>query len=269
MSVILGIKLLLVPTLIGAVTLAGRRWGPGIAGWLSGFPIVTGPILFFITYEHGAAFGAAAASAALLGVPAIFLFNLTYSWAASKSGWPLSLASALAVYAAGVFVLVSLTPGLITTAVIVAGVLLLGARLFPRLETSAPNRARSSGNVEVLYRMLAAAALCVLVTHFASSLGPRLSGLFAMFPVISIVLASFSHHDAGPAFATRLLKGIIFGWYALVTFCLLLCWLLPFAPVPLAFLGAAVGAILVQLTTRMLMYPRKELAAGLPSAAEE
>lgn len=253
MSAILGIKLLLVPTLIGAVTLAGRRWGPGIAGWLSGFPIVTGPILFFITYEHGVHFGAATAAGALLGVPAIFLFNLTYSWTASKSGWPLSLVSALIAYAAGIFVLVSLAPGPITTAVVVAGILLLGARLFPALKASAPIRVRSNGNAEVLYRMLAAAALVVLVTHFASALGPRLSGLFAMFPVISIVLASFSHHYAGPAFATRLLKGVIFGWYALATFCLLLYWLLPLAHVSLAFVGATAGAILMQLATRVLM----------------
>ena len=38
------LKLLLVPALIYAVTLAGRRWGPDVAGWLSAFPILSGPI---------------------------------------------------------------------------------------------------------------------------------------------------------------------------------------------------------------------------------
>ena len=39
------LKLLLVPLLLAAVTLAGRRWGQSVAGWLGSFPIVAGPIL--------------------------------------------------------------------------------------------------------------------------------------------------------------------------------------------------------------------------------
>jgi hypothetical protein len=46
MNAVLLLKLLLVPLLIYLVTLAGRRWGPAVAGWLSAFPIVAGPILF-------------------------------------------------------------------------------------------------------------------------------------------------------------------------------------------------------------------------------
>jgi fatty acid desaturase len=39
MSTILGLKLVLVPLLIEGVTLAGRRWGPPVEGWLSAFPM--------------------------------------------------------------------------------------------------------------------------------------------------------------------------------------------------------------------------------------
>jgi hypothetical protein len=55
---ILLLKLFLVPTLVYAVTMAGRRWGPWVAGWFSAFPIVSGPILLAITLEQGAHFGA-------------------------------------------------------------------------------------------------------------------------------------------------------------------------------------------------------------------
>ena len=40
---ILLLKLCLVPALIYAVSLAGRRWGAGVAGWISALPIVAGP----------------------------------------------------------------------------------------------------------------------------------------------------------------------------------------------------------------------------------
>jgi hypothetical protein len=32
----LALKLVLTPTLIGAASLAGRRWGPAVSGWLVG-----------------------------------------------------------------------------------------------------------------------------------------------------------------------------------------------------------------------------------------
>ncbi len=61
MTAVLLLKLFLVPALIALVTLAGRRWGPAVAGWLSAFPVVAGPILGFIALEQGAAFAARAA----------------------------------------------------------------------------------------------------------------------------------------------------------------------------------------------------------------
>jgi hypothetical protein len=53
MNAVLALKLSLVPLLIYLVTLAGRRWGPAVAGWLSAFPIVARPILFALTLEQG------------------------------------------------------------------------------------------------------------------------------------------------------------------------------------------------------------------------
>jgi len=68
MSFIFALKMALVPALIGAVTLAGRRWGATVAGWLSAFPIVSGPILYFIALDQGAAFVARAAVGTLSAV---------------------------------------------------------------------------------------------------------------------------------------------------------------------------------------------------------
>jgi len=75
MSVVLGLKLALVPSLIGGVTLVGRRWGPSVAGWLSAFPVVSAPILFFIALEQGSSFAANAAAATLSAVLAILVFG--------------------------------------------------------------------------------------------------------------------------------------------------------------------------------------------------
>lgn len=250
MSLLVGFKLLVVPSLIAAVTLAGRRWGPAVAGWLSGFPIVTGPILFFIAYEQGAVFGSEAALGTLLGIPAILAFNLAYAWTATRRTWPLSLAAALTAYAGAAFALVTWSPSAGTSLALVLLLLAFGARLFPGLGRELPAPGRLSGHREIVYRMLAAAALVAAVTYFAAAIGPQLSGLFAMFPVISIVLASFSHHYSGAAFVTRLLKSVILGWYALAVFSLVAYLLLPLTHLALAFLGAVASASAVQLVSR-------------------
>ena len=65
---LVALKITLVPLLIGAITLAGRRWGPSVAGWLSGLPVVAGPIMYFIAIENGAGFASNALVGMLLGV---------------------------------------------------------------------------------------------------------------------------------------------------------------------------------------------------------
>jgi hypothetical protein len=55
---ILALKLLLAPMLVVASSLAGRRWGPRLAGILVVLPIVAGPILLILYLEHGGRFAA-------------------------------------------------------------------------------------------------------------------------------------------------------------------------------------------------------------------
>src|SRR4051794_33204332 len=86
MSLLL-LKLTLAPGLVTATTLAGRRWGPRMAGWLGGLPVVVAPILLAITLEHGRSFGSRAAGGALLGLLSLTGFVLTYGWCARVMGW--------------------------------------------------------------------------------------------------------------------------------------------------------------------------------------
>src|SRR4051812_5257785 len=84
---LLALKLTLAPGLVAATTLAGRRWGPRVAGWLGGLPVVVAPILLALALEHGRAFAALAAGGALLGLLSLTGFVLTYGWCARVMGW--------------------------------------------------------------------------------------------------------------------------------------------------------------------------------------
>ena len=237
------LKLLLVPSLIALVTLAGRRWGPHVAGWLSAFPIVSGPILLFISLEQGPAFAASAAGNTLLAVLAILVFSVAYARCAHL-GMPRAMSAALFTYGLTVLVLQAVSLPLWTGFIAVVIALLLAPRLFG----PAPAQAAAAKPAKDLpWRMLAGALLALGVTYAAARLGARLSGLFAMFPVMSTVLVGFSHRANGPGFAVALLRGMVKGYYAFAVFCLVLSLLLRSQAIGMAFVVATGAALLVQL----------------------
>ncbi len=254
MPALLALKLFLVPSLILAITYCGKRWGPAVAGWLSGFPVVSGPILFFIATEHGLGFATTAAEGTLSAVLAIVAFGLSYAWGATRFFWAGSLACGLLAYFVCVAALDAAAPPVYVAAPVVAGVLWFAPRLFPRRVAPQPTLGAARG--DLLLRVIASAVLVVSVTYSAASLGPRLSGLFAMFPVINSVLAVFSHLQSGRQFTVNLLRGMVLGYYAFATFCLVLAISLAPLGLPLSFALAVGCATLVQGASGAVMRRR-------------
>jgi hypothetical protein len=256
MTPILFLKLSLVPFLIWMVTLAGRRWGPTVAGWLSAFPIVSGPILLAIALEQGPLFAANAAEGTLLAVVAILVFSIAYAWAARRLKVTGSMACALLAYALAVAALQAITVPLAAGFVMVWIALLLAPRLFPALSVAAePGNAKRHNDLP--WRMLAGAALVLSVTFAAGHIGARLAGFFAMFPVMSTVLVGFSHVYSGRAFAVALLRGMVAGYFGFSVFCLVVSLLLREESIGLAFSAALACALAVQMgAKRMLAHPR-------------
>ncbi len=76
------LKLVLAPVIIGGASLAGRRWGPAVSGWLVGLPLTSGPIIFFLALNNGASFAASAISGTLSGGFSLVAFCLVYAWLA-------------------------------------------------------------------------------------------------------------------------------------------------------------------------------------------
>jgi hypothetical protein len=250
MTAILLVKLILVPALIYLVTWVGNKWGPAVAGWLSAFPIVAGPILAVMTFEQGAQFGASAAKGTLLAVNAILVFSLVYAWASAKFAVLGSLLCSLSVYAIAVFALSLLQLPLATCLMLVLVMLLVAPALLPKLKFDLV--AKRTPNT-VLWRMLAGAVLVTTVTFFATAMGPRLSGLLAMFPVMGTVLVGFSHHYSGRNFVISMLRGMMFGYYAFACFCAILALLLARHSSIIAFGSALICAIFVQLAAKRWM----------------
>jgi len=251
MTTVLILKLCLVPSLIYLVTLIGRRWGPNAAGWFSALPIVAGPILLTMALEQGRPFVATAAANTLLAVIAVLVFCLAYAWGTRRFGIAGSMASALAAYAAAVALLQLLELPLLAGFALVVVLLALAPRLFPpAADADAGVSTRATAPNDLPLRMLAGALLCFTVTYAAAALGPRLSGVFAMFPVMGTILVGFSHYACGREYAVNILRGMVRGYYAFASFCVVLSLMLRDSPVALAFGVAAACALAVQLLSK-------------------
>jgi hypothetical protein len=259
LSTLLTVNLILVPLLIGIVTLAARRWGPSVGGWLSAFPVISAPILFSIALEHGGPFAASAAASTLAAVLANLAFTVVYAWCAMRFSWPLCLAAGFAGYFLMVTGLSLWAPSLYVAVPVVLIGLVVAPRLYP-LPVPAIEPAGEPVN-DVFWRMGTGVLLVFLVTHFAAGLGPRLSGSFAMFPVLAPILAVFSHRHSGSAFAIHLLRGMVLGYYSFAVFCIVLSQMLPITSIKNAFLVSLGCALLVQVVSRMLLHRARPSSA--------
>jgi hypothetical protein len=237
----LALKLVLTPALIGGATLAGRRWGQSVGGWLVGLPLTTGPVAFFIALDHGAAFAAAAVVGSLVGAIAETAFTVAYGWSATRRGWPAALVSGSAAYAVTAALLQPLDLGPAALFALVVAALALSLRLMPAAI------ARETPAVpppwDLPARMVLATAVVLALTALAPRLGARWSGLLATYPLFAAILTAFGHHVQGADAALGVLRGLLFGLFSFGAFCLVLAVGL----VPLGIAGAFAAAVVVAL----------------------
>jgi uncharacterized membrane protein (GlpM family) len=250
---VLILKLLVIPLFLLLISLAGKRWGPSVAGWLSGLPVVVGPILFFLAIEQGELFATQSATAALSAMFAMIAFCVTYAQVAQRSGWPLALLASLAVWTLAASLL-SLVPASLVFSSCAAAIALLAAPyLFPAVQALASGPTPKSD--KLILRMVAGAVLTLVVTLLASTVGERWSGLLAVFPVLGSVMAVFSQQTRGPAFTAALLRATATGMYSFAAFCLVVALALPSMGLKAFVVGVAVSVAMLGVTRRLLARP--------------
>lgn len=241
---ILVLKLVLTPTLIGIASLAGRRWGPAVSGWLVGLPFTSGPIAFFLALSHGPAFAAVAATGTLAGTISQAAFCVAYGWLALR-GWAVALVAGCAAFAAATLALQPLTLPVVLVLLLVLAALTLALRLLPaRSPTAAASVPPPWWDLPA--RMVIATAFVVLLTASAPTLGPHLTGLLAPFPLYASILAVFAHSAQGAGAAINVLRGLLLGLFAFAGFFLTLAVLLTQSGIGAAFVAAITIGLLIQ-----------------------
>lgn len=241
---LLALKLVLVPALVLAVTLAARRWGARVAGLLASLPLVAGPTLLFFALEQGEAFAARAAAATLVGLVGVAAFGVVYARVSRRHRWPASLLLGWGAWALAVVPLSRLSWSL-APAALAAVLSFWAARLgLPRSTGPAAAPARPAWDLPL--RMASAMGLVLALTALAGRLGPAQSGALTPFPVAIAVLLAFTHAQQGAPVVIRFLRAFLPGMWSFVAFCVALALLLPPTGVALGFAGALAAQLAVQ-----------------------
>jgi len=270
------VKLVLTPALVVGTAVVGRRWGAAVSGWVVALPIMSGPITCFFAYEHGRVFAAHASVGSLSGTLGETAFCLGWAAAARRGSWRVALAAASAGFVA-VGLLVEVLPldqrlpsPLLPLAAAGIASLVLGLAVLPNGNT--PVAAAEPAPLprwDLPVRAVVATAVLLLLTGVAETLGARLSGLVAVYPMYSAILAGFAHHHEGGAAALRVLRGLLLGLFAFAAFYLVLAALLVRTSVPVAFAAATAVALAVQAAALVALTRERRLAgtASLGAAA--
>jgi hypothetical protein len=242
------LKITLVPVVVWLASLAGRRWGHSVSGWISGLPLIAGPLSMFLAAGEGAAFAAETAATTLQATAAAGGHCLVFGLAARRgSRWPAALVAGWLAFVAVAALLgaVALPPA---AALVLNGVLLaLQLRALPA--PPGPAAPVPIPPLEIGVRIAAAMAFAAAIVLGSSVLGPRLSGILLTFPIVGSVLPAFTLALYGPQATQRLLRGFLRGLYAFAAFHFVVATALPAMPGVLAY-ALAVGAAVV--TTAVL-----------------
>jgi hypothetical protein len=210
------LKLMLSPLLIGMVSLAGRRWGPSVSGWLVGLPLTSGPVVFLLALNQGTTFAASAAQGTLLGLISVLSFCLAYCWCSFRLNWLSSLLVGWCAFFLSTALLLHVAvPLLLTFACVIAFTVLVLA-LLPRSKKQ--SLVPVAPPWETPLRMVMAAAFVVLITGISGVIGPQLSGLLTPFPMFASILGAFTQRFQGAEAARQSLRGVVIGSFAASVF---------------------------------------------------
>lgn len=243
---VLPLKLILASFVIGGATLAARRWGPAVAGWLVGLPLTSGPVVFFVAVEQGGSFAVDVGLAVLAGGFALCVFAIAYARAASAGLGPWTAAAvASATFVAMTALLTTVTlPGLVFLVPAVAVVLVVTLRLLP--QTSVARVVTRPPRWDLATRIVVGTSLIVALTTVAPILGPRVSGLISTFPVYVTTLTFFAQRQGGSAGVVALQRGLVVGLFGWLAFWAALLVVMPGAGIGPGSAAAIAAALVVQ-----------------------
>lgn len=249
---ILILKLVLAPVIIGSASLAGRKWGPAVSGWIVGLPLTSGPVAFILAISHDTTFAFGAIRGTLSGGFSLIAFCLTYAWLARRFNWVITALGSISVFAGMTTLLQNIDLPYIPLFFAIMLVIVIGLWLMPKqVELEVSQSTPSQWDIPA--RILIGTSFILLMTGIAPYIGPRLTGLLTTIPLYAGILTIFAHRHHGHAGANSVLRGLILGLFSFAGFYLVLGLLIQNTSLLISFSAATLSALVVQGATLLIL----------------
>jgi len=248
------IKVILMPIVMAIVSHAIKKWGHTMAGIISCLPWVAGPILIFIAVEQGSIFAAHTIPGVMIGILGWLAFCVTYAYMGRK--YP-PIWCCIGGYLAYLIIalLFNDIPGLIglnLSFILAILIITIAFYFFPHLKKPYTKPLKEF-RFDLVMRMIASTIIVISITQLAEILGPKWSGILTPIPVITAVVAVFTHYTQGMEATISLFKGLLMGVYGFTFFLFSQAYLLPMTSVLFSFLIGIALNILMTLLVRWVL----------------
>lgn len=238
------LKLILAPLIIGSASLAGRKWGPAVSGWIVGMPLTSGPVVFFVALDHGVGFAASSILGVLSGGISLVVYSVTFAWLATRFRWYVALLGSFLFLAITTLFMQSHIFPFVVIAPAVTLAAFFGLKFMPKGDVEPGETQLNRWDIPM--RVLIGTSFILLLTGVAPFIGSRLTGLLAMIPLYVSILAVFAHRNHGPAAAAHVQRGLLYGMFAYIGFFIVLNLLIERASLGVSFGFAVLTALAVQ-----------------------
>ena len=239
------LRLALVPAAIWLATLAARRWGHTVSGYLGGLPLIGGPITLYLALDHGTGFAARSATFTLAAILGQGAHLMAFAHVARRASWPIALAAGWSGFALAAGFAAWLDPGpWMALALAISGLAFAWVGLPRPREPVVPARIPP---MELRLRLVAAFLLAAAILWAADAFGPVASGVLLSVPVTGSIMPPFTLALYGADSVARLTRGFVVGLTGFTTFFLVVALAaVPWGIAP-SFAAAVVGAVAAAL----------------------
>jgi hypothetical protein len=223
-------------------------------------PITSAPALAWASAEHGPAFAATAAVAALLTTAMTGLFAMLYSRAARR--WAPTGALIVATLPVVVLTVAVAQANCDLVAALCGAILMLlvcGELLAAAPEASV--RPCAKRRHDLLKTATLAGLSTAVIGLIAPTVPPLVCGLVAAIPVIGMSTTVSVHRQGGAVAVAHFLQGYLQGLWAKVAFLAVLAWALPQCAPGVAWAGAG----LVAMTVALALNATRRSASRVPA----
>jgi hypothetical protein len=213
------VKMAVVVAFVVGAVYSAERAGPVVGAMVATLPISAGPAYVFLSLDHSAGFIADSALASLVINAITCVFALAYALLAQHRGVVLSVAPALALWTALAVAARSLAWTTATAfafnVAVLAACLAIGNRL---RHARMPRVTRRWYDIPLRASMVA--TLVATVVGLSTRVGPTITGILAVFPIVLLSLMLILHPRIGGRATAAVLANTMLGLVGFSLACL-------------------------------------------------